>query len=373
MAQRPESHDSGVFTLSDVSDQPGSSAREASISPQAEARDPEQLPDAADPLPGQPIEAIDSQSESGDSGYDEKSLSTASLRSSIFDYEHEFGRSYHSFRRGKYVIPNDEREQDRMDIHYHALRLTLENKHFIAPIESPTGILDVGTGTGIWAMDVADDFPGAHVVGIDLSPIQPTAVPPNAEFQIMDADEEWDFGPRFDFVHTRFMGGFCVKSWPHFYEQAFQSLQPGGWVENQEFDVHFGCDDGTLPANSSANQWAELWGQGIRKLGLESRMFPERMLQQMRDVGFINVTYKEYKMPIGEWPKNKRLRKSGLFNLIGMIDGLSGLTVKTFTHGLGWSEEEIEILVAKVKSELQNRRIHTYFPIHVLYAQKPPT
>jgi hypothetical protein len=34
-------------------------------------------------------------------------------------------------------------------------------------------------------MDVADDYPAARVMGIDLSPIQPTAVPPNLEFQIM--------------------------------------------------------------------------------------------------------------------------------------------------------------------------------------------
>lgn len=86
-----------------------------------------------------------------DSGFDEQSqLSTASLNSSIYDYEKEYGRSYHAFRRGKYVMPNDDREQDRMDIHYHAVRLAFDNKHYFAPLERPTCILDVGTGTGIW-------------------------------------------------------------------------------------------------------------------------------------------------------------------------------------------------------------------------------
>ena len=59
-------------------------------------------------------------------------------------------------------------------------------------------------------MDVADDHPAARVIGIDLSPIQPTAVPPNLEFQIMDADEEWDFNERFDLIHTRLMNGVRV-------------------------------------------------------------------------------------------------------------------------------------------------------------------
>jgi len=48
-----------------------------------------------------------------DSGYDENALSTASLTSSIYEYEHENGRTYH--KTGKYVMPNDEGEQQRMD------------------------------------------------------------------------------------------------------------------------------------------------------------------------------------------------------------------------------------------------------------------
>jgi trans-aconitate methyltransferase len=110
------------------------------------------------------------------------------------------------------------------------MRLTLENKHWIAPIEDPRSIIDIGTGTGIWCMDVADDFPGSTVMGIDLSPIQPTLVPPNLEFIVQDLEESWDMPNRFDFVHTRCMNGFSVKSWPTFYENAFISLKAGGWV-----------------------------------------------------------------------------------------------------------------------------------------------
>lgn len=97
------------------------------------------------------LAARDSQDDafSDDSGYDEGYLSTQSVASSIYQYEEENGRTYHAFRRGKYVIPNDDREQQRMDIHYHSIRLTLEEKHYIAPISQPRMILDVGTGTGI--------------------------------------------------------------------------------------------------------------------------------------------------------------------------------------------------------------------------------
>ncbi|GAB1729871.1 hypothetical protein NU195Hw_g2254t1 [Hortaea werneckii] len=323
-------------------------------------------------VPSQDLEPDSDAASDADSGYSEAALSTASLRSSIFDYEEEYGRSYHAFRAGKYMLPNDEGEQERMDIHYHSLRLVLGNKHFFAPLEYPMSVIDIGTGTGIWAMDVADDYPNSQVIGIDLSPIQPTAVPPNLEFQVMDADEPWDFGQRFDLVHTRLMNGFSIKSWPFFYEQAYEALQPGGWVENQEFDLTFACDDGTLPSDTACLRWVDLWNFGIEKFGLVGRCLPEKMADQMRNAGFINVQIVPRKMPIGTWPRDPDLRQSGLFSLVGMLEGLSGLSQRVFTKALGWSVEEMELLLMDVKRELKNRRIHTYFPIYVVYGQKPP-
>ena len=141
----------------------------------------------------EPADVDDSASTSGDSGYSDGICSTESLRSSIYDYETQHGRTYHAFHQGKYIMLNDEGEQERLDVHYHALRLSIEDKLFFAPIARPSGILDIGTGTGIWAMDAADKHPQAEVVGIDLSPIQPRWVPPNLQFEILDADIGWGF------------------------------------------------------------------------------------------------------------------------------------------------------------------------------------
>jgi hypothetical protein len=57
--------------------------------------------------------------------------------------------------------------------------MAMDNKHYWAPIDNPTRILDIGTGTGIWAMEIgrlrcclfanswltpaADQFPDAYV------------------------------------------------------------------------------------------------------------------------------------------------------------------------------------------------------------------
>ena len=42
-----------------------------------------------------------------------------------------------------------------LDLQHHLFLLTFHGKLFLAPInENPLHILDVGTGTGIWALDV---------------------------------------------------------------------------------------------------------------------------------------------------------------------------------------------------------------------------
>lgn len=50
------------------------------------------------------------------------------------------------------MLPNDEPEQDRLDLHHHVFRLILRGALHRAPIkpEDVHRVLDFGTGTGIW-------------------------------------------------------------------------------------------------------------------------------------------------------------------------------------------------------------------------------
>lgn len=56
------------------------------------------------------------------------------------------------------------------------------------PLENPTYILDVGTGTGEWAIGMGEVYPNCDVVGVDISAIQPTAVPHNVFFEVDDCE-----------------------------------------------------------------------------------------------------------------------------------------------------------------------------------------
>jgi len=115
---------------------------------------------------------------------------TTSIKSDILSYRFENGRRYHAYKAGAYLYPNDEQALDQMDIEHHNQGLMLGKLH-MSPLRDPQEILDVGTGTGIWAIDMADTYPAALITGIDLSPTQPSWVPSNVRFQVDDYTEKW--------------------------------------------------------------------------------------------------------------------------------------------------------------------------------------
>ena len=76
------------------------------------------------------------------------------MTSSVLNYRHENGRRYHGYRDGSYLLPNDEEEADRLDMFHEMVLTIMKRKLFLAPIgPSPQRVIDIGTGTGIWAID----------------------------------------------------------------------------------------------------------------------------------------------------------------------------------------------------------------------------
>jgi len=80
-------------------------------------------------------------------------------------------------------------ELERQDSQYEILKIVLDGRLYLAPLSHqnpPRKILDLATGTGRWAVEIADEFPTAQVIGTDLSPVQPALVPPNLNFYVDD-------------------------------------------------------------------------------------------------------------------------------------------------------------------------------------------
>lgn len=84
-------------------------------------------------------------------------MPTQSLNSSVSSHVFENGRRYHAYYgQDKNPMPTDETEQDRLDLHHEIILILLNGELYLAPVMNPQRILDIGTGTGIWAIDAAD-------------------------------------------------------------------------------------------------------------------------------------------------------------------------------------------------------------------------
>lgn len=79
----------------------------------------------------------------------------------------------------------------------------------------------------------AEKHPESEVLGTDLSPIQPDYVPPNCHFEVDDAEDEWVYSYKFDYVHGRYICPFLADI-PKLLGMIYDNLNPGGYVEIME-------------------------------------------------------------------------------------------------------------------------------------------
>jgi SAM-dependent methyltransferase len=225
-------------------------------------------------------------------GSDAGSTGSTSVTSSIRDYKYENGRRYHAFREGKYLLPNDEDEQDRLDLHHHIFRLMLGGRLYRAPInpENTQQVLDYGTGTGIWAMNFADEHPNAMVIGTDLSPIQPDWTPTNCKFYVDDVESDWVFGAgeEFDLIHGRSMCG-SISDFDALYRNCYEHLRPGGWVELQEYEAWiWQIDDSEGKGIPNITKWLVFIDEASTKIGKRINVATEQK-QRLINAGFTDV------------------------------------------------------------------------------------
>ncbi|CAG7558059.1 unnamed protein product [Fusarium equiseti] len=368
----------------------------ASAVESAPAPQPELVP-AADPQDG---DETDADSAVGD----DAASSTASITSSILEYRTIQGRTFHSDRHPtEYFTPNDEQQSASIDINHQALTLLLGGKLFLAPIkDNVQKVLDVGTGTGKFCVkacfdranvhrylghvslsshalihiltyysDFADEYPEAEVIGSDLSPIQPTWVPPNVKFEIDDATLRWTWDNNtFDFIHIRYLFG-AIKDWTSLFKEAYRCCAKDGWIQSAEADVHIRSDDGTTDDLDVLKLWAKLFTEGGKLLG-NSFFVQEDDLQEkgIHEAGFTDIKSIEYKFPIGGWPKDPELREVGNFVRATLENDLEGYTLLLWKTILQWPADEYEVFLMEMRKFLKNRKVHPYMTVRYVYARK---
>jgi SAM-dependent methyltransferase len=241
-------------------------------------------------------------------------------------------------------------------------------KLFLAPIpHEPHNILDVGTGTGIWAIDVADKYPSASVIGTDISDIQPEWVPPNCQFELDNANEDWTFQWEFDLIHCRLLHGAVEEN--KLIQQSFKALKRGGWFEIKEFALPIRCNDNTLEGTALA-----AWGNAMKEAsGRINNAFdrPHKYRLWMEEAGFHKVEESCYHVPLNTWPKDSKLKEIGQWQAANLVAGLEGFSLDLFVKYFGWKEEEVKAFLVAVRKDILDRRIHAYATLVCVIGQKP--
>ncbi|KAH8820848.1 S-adenosyl-L-methionine-dependent methyltransferase [Xylogone sp. PMI_703] len=301
---------------------------------------------------------------------DDAGSSTASVASSILRGYEEYGRTFAALGRGDYGMPVDDEELDRIDQKHRLYTLLLGEKLFLAPINpNLQRVLDLGTGSGIWAIDFADDYPSAEILGVDLAPSQPDWIPPNCRFEIDDVEESWTYRTKFDFIHARdFL--FSIHDWPKLVNQCFEFTAPNGYTELQCLLPYPHCDDGSAPETSGVVKFSTKIIEASQMCGW-SLLEPNNYKRYMEDAGFVDVNEVRFKIPTGPWPKDKMMKLLGAFETQSLLKGASAFSLRSFAKAYGWTQEQTELFLVDMRRDVRDMRFHTYYEFIVVYGRKP--
>jgi SAM-dependent methyltransferase len=257
-----------------------------------------------------------------------------------------------------YLFPRHPGEIDRLDVQHYAIRDTLQ-ANYLAPLEVPRRILDVGCGTGQWAFELSRQFPAALVVGMDLVASKPDQ-PPGYRFVNGDLLRGLPFADAgFDFVHQRLLvSGIPLAAWPGAVAELARVARPGGWVELVEVPWE------VEKAGPATERLLELTRGLSASRGLETRRTVFDSLERyLGQAGLLDVRRRQVSVPIGDWG--------------GQAGSLSATDMRTaFTRmcELLQSRKELSAaagaeLIRRSQEESERRRMA--WPVAVAWGRRP--
>lgn len=266
-----------------------------------------------------------------------------------------------------YVLPRDVEEMSRLDFQHYVLRQAFKG-NFLAPVENPHEILDVGTGTGRWAREVATVFPSANVIGLDLNtpPVDEQAEaggeelrPSNYAFVAGNILEGLPLADgSFDFVHMRLLVlALPHDRWPFVVNELIRVTRPGGWVESVEVIA----DERGGPAVDQIMGWVGAMLQ-MRGIDIADGSRVGALLQAQ---GLVNVISRRVEVPIGVHGG-----RVGRLMAADILNGMQALRGPLEARGLT-TAAEFDRVFAEAQRAMQSPRVRCIAPFYISYGQRP--
>ncbi|KAL5363156.1 S-adenosyl-L-methionine-dependent methyltransferase [Aspergillus floccosus] len=165
-------------------------------------------------------------------------------------------------------------------------------------------IADVGTGTGIWLLDLLRQLPNAKFHGFDISSEQypaPGFLPPNVSLSKLDilAEIPEQYREKFDVVHARLLVQVVNQAGSDpvpVIKNMMKLLKPGGYLQWEEPN-----DDASKrpivkadPANSSENAEKLLQGLDARFRAATPASWSVALAETFKEQGLQNVVREEF-------------------------------------------------------------------------------
>ncbi|RDH30840.1 S-adenosyl-L-methionine-dependent methyltransferase [Aspergillus welwitschiae] len=284
----------------------------------------------------------------------------------------QYGQSGRKLRLLKTGSPFDDQEQDRLDFFHKVFSIALMSEKIVhVPYPKNGRFLDLGCGTGIWAIDIAQQLPSAFVVGVDLAPIQPPNKPENCIFRApFDLESTWTLGENeWDVIYLR-MGCGDISDWQGLYRKVYAHLCDGGWLEQIEIDftprsVRHTKDDCAMQF------WYQSLTQATEKAMRPLAHCPQWTMQKLQEAGFVEIHHHQVGLPLGQWHNDDYERLVGLWYRQAFTESIEPLSVVPFRSVLGWSPDQIRHLATQVKSEALTEDNCNYNILHLYRARRP--
>jgi hypothetical protein len=137
-----------------------------------------------------------------------------------------------------------------------------------------------------------------------------------------------------------------------------------------EMSIMWKSDDGTVTDEHPLNEWSRISIEAAKKIGktFENAQFTKENISK---AGFVGVVEQKYKMPVGAWSSDPKMRELGRWNALYFQQGIEGMCLYLLNRVMGWPYEEVQVYIAKMRSELLNRKVHPYYEIYIVYGRKP--
>jgi hypothetical protein len=191
-------------------------------------------------------------------------------------------------------------------------------------------------------------------------PNPPRSVPANCSFEVDDAEDEWVFPQKFDYIHGRALMS-CFKNHKTVWEHAFKALRPGGILELQDLQMPLRYVDST-GEGTAMKLWNERFMAGALVLGRDFTKVA-KYKAVLEEVGFADVVEKLYYWPVGTWARGKKMKTLGAWYREDCLAGLHAASALIFTRALKMTPDAMELFLVDVRRDMRDNRIHAYVPV----------